>query len=101
MLLLVKESIMELSTFLNSQGWQSDEEFGVELDYKGRKTFASETQYRQNNASVYLAMLSDAKEILLVSTDHGVGGAAKWFPVDVTNLDLAAVLGTGIEKCER
>lgn len=92
---------MELSTFLNSQGWQSNEEFGVEIIYQGTRTFASVTEYKQNETSVFLANLSDGKELLLISKDHSVGDSVKWFPVDIANLNLAAVIGKGIEQCER
>ena len=92
---------MELSTFLNSEGWESNEEFGVEIEYEGKTSFASITEYRQNGCCVFLVTLNGGKELLLLSSNHATEGSVKWFPVDIANLELAAVLGEGIRGCER
>ncbi len=97
-----EKAIMELSTFLNSEGWVANEELAVEIEYQGKRHFASVTEYCQGDAPLYLATLKDGKELLLVTHSlHPDKGTVNWLPVDISNLELANLIGEGIERCSR
>jgi hypothetical protein len=87
---------MKLSAFLNSKAWEARNEFGIEIEYQGKKAFASVTEYLKENTSVFLATLNIGKEVLLFENKSNES-VIKWIPVDMENLDLASVLGEGIE----
>lgn len=93
---------MELITFLNSEGWKANEELAIKIEYDGREHFASVTEFCQGENPLYLATLEDGRQLLLLTHSlHPMKGSVNWLPVDVGNLELAHLIGEGIERCGR
>ncbi len=79
-----------------------NEELKIKVLYNGEEHDASVTVYSQGDASLYLATLEEGKQLLLVT--HSINpshGTINWFPVDINNLELAALIGEGIERSNR
>lgn len=92
----------DVSNFLSKEGWEAGQEFGISIRYKGDHEAVSVTEFYSGDQRLFVAALSDDTEVLLVpfslsSNENGMN----WLPVDVENIDLAAVIAAGIEKCER
>lgn len=91
----------DVSNFLSKEGWTAGQEFGVSIQYKGEHEAVSVTEFYTGDAHLYVASLIDDTELLLIPYSLCPGNSCmKWLPVDVENLDLAMVIGAGIEKCE-
>lgn len=93
---------MELTTYLIKEGWKAGEEFGITIELDGQSVPVSVSEFKSKGDSVYVATTSSGKELLLVS--HNLqqdSSAARWLPIDIQSLQLANVIGEGIERCER
>ncbi|MCE3281288.1 MAG: hypothetical protein K0Q66_25 [Chitinophagaceae bacterium] len=92
----------DISNFLTNEGWSAGQEFGISIQYKGDHEAVSVTEFMAADSRLFVAALSDDTEVLLVPFSLlPKAGGMNWLPVDVENLDLAAVIAGGIAKCER
>ncbi len=85
----------DISIFLSKEGWNAGQEFGISIQYKGEHEAVSVTEFLTQDNRLFVAALSDDTEVCPGE------GCMNWLPVDVENLDLAAVISAGIQKCER
>lgn len=92
----------DVSNFLTNEGWTAGQEFGISIQYKGEHEAVSVTEFISEEHRLYVAALTDYTELLLIPFSLCAGdGCMNWLPVDIENMDLAAVIAAGIEKCER
>lgn len=97
-----KLNVMELITFLNSEGWRANEELAIKIEHDGQEHFASVTEFCQGDAPLYLATLEDGRQLLLFTHSlQPATGTVNWLPVDISNLEIANLIGRGIERCGR
>lgn len=92
----------DISNFLTKEGWDAGQEFGISIRYKGQHEAVSVTEFISSDNRLFVAALGDDTEMLLVPYSLCPNdGCMNWLPVDVENFDLASVIATGIQKCER
>lgn len=92
----------DISSFLTNEGWIADQEFGISIQYKGEHEPVSVTEFTAGESRLFVASLTDQTELLLIPYSLcPENSCMSWLPVDVENLDLASVVGAGIDKCER
>lgn len=93
---------MEISTFLNEDGWEANEEFDIKMPYENKNEMAHIAVYSKQDESLYHAQMKNGKELLLSPTniDEDTGNVV-WVSIDVKNLELATRIGDAIERHDR
>jgi hypothetical protein len=92
----------DISNFLSKEGWTAGQEFGISIQYKGEHEAVSVTEFIAGESRLFVASLTDQTEVLLIPYSLCPGDSCmSWLPIDVENMDLASVIGAGIDKCER